>query len=155
MRNRFARASWPAASTRSPRWQEGSTRAAARLRGVRAREGLLATEGGMLGAEKVAALLGISPAAVNKRRAAGKLLAVEVGRRGYQYPAWQLADGRVLGGMEQILGLLAEHPPLARLRFFLSGNDRLGGRRPLDLLRKGETAPVRKAARTFGEQGAA
>ena len=128
----------------------------ARLRGLKARDALLAAEGGTLSTEEVGALLHMSRQAVDKRRAAGKLLAAEIGRRGYLYPAWQFADGGgVLPGMEEILALLAEHPPLAKLRFFLSGNLRIDGERPLDRLRHGDLEPVRRAARTFGEQGAA
>ncbi|MGK4005071.1 hypothetical protein WMF31_20760 [Sorangium sp. So ce1036] len=127
----------------------------ARLRGVQARDALLAAEGGTLTADEVGEVLHVSPQAVEVRRAAGQLLAVDGGRRGYLYPSWQLADEGVLPGLEEILGLLVEHPPLAKLRFFLSGNHRLDGERPLDRLRRGDLAPVRLAARTFGEQGAA
>lgn len=126
----------------------------ARLRGLQARDALLAAEGGTLRAEQVGALLHISRQAVDKRRAAGKLLAVEIGRRGYLYPAWQFADEGVLPGLEEILSLLAAHPPLAKLRFFLSGSLRLQGDRPLDRIRGGDLDPVKRAARTFGEQGA-
>ncbi len=128
----------------------------ARLRGLQARDEILAAEGGTLGGEEVGALLHISRQAVDKRRATGKLLAVEIGRRGYLYPAWQFTDeGGVLAGLEDVLPLLAEEPPFARLRFFLSGNRRLRGERPLDRLRRGELEPVLRAARMFGEQGAA
>ena len=127
----------------------------ARLRGLRARDALLAAEGGTLSAEEVGKRLRISRQAVDKRRTAGKLLALEVGRRGYLYPAWQFTQAGVLPGMEEILALVAEHPPLAQVRFFLSGNHRLGGDRPLDRLRRGELEPVKRAARMFGEQGAA
>lgn len=128
----------------------------ARLRGLQARDAMLAAEGGTLSAERVGALLHISRQAVDKRRAAGKLLAVEIGRRGYLYPVWQLSDASdVLPGLEEILALLAEHPPFAKLRFFLSGNHRLAGDRPLDRLRRGDLKPVRRAAQAFGEQGAA
>ena len=127
----------------------------ARLRGLQARDALLAAEGGTLSADEVGKLLRVSRQAVAKRRSAGKLLALEVGRRGYLYPAWQFADAGVLSGVEEILALVAEHPPLAQVRFFLSGNHRLGGDRPLDRLRRGELDPVRRAARAFGEQGSA
>lgn len=127
----------------------------ARLRGLEARDALLAAEGGVLRAEVIGARLHISRQAVDKRRKAGKLLAVDIGRRGYFYPAWQITDEGALPGLEDIVALLSEHPALAKLRFFLSGNHRLGGERPLDRLRRGDVEAVRRAARTFGEQGAA
>lgn len=129
--------------------------APARLRGVRARDALLAAEGGPLTAEEAGARLHISRQAIDKRRLGGQLLALTLGRRGYSYPAWQFVDEGLLPGLPEILALLEEHPPLAKLRFFLSGNVRLGGDRPLDRLRRGDLDPVRRAARTFGEQGAA
>lgn len=127
----------------------------ARIRGLQAREDLLAVEGGTLSAEAVGARLHISRQAVDKRRAAGKLLAVEIGRRGYLYPAWQLAENGAVPGIEELLALLAGHSPLAKVRFFVSGNLYLNGDRPLDRLRGGDLEAVRHAARTFGEQSSA
>jgi hypothetical protein len=97
-------------------------------------------------------------AAVNRRRAAGRLLAVEGKRRRYRYPAWQVVEGVPLAGLEEILGILTERPhaPITKISFFLSGNVRLGGERPLDRLRRGgEMESVRRAARLLGEQGGA
>ena len=129
--------------------------APAHLRGLQARDALLAADGGALRAEEVSALLHLSRQAVDKRRPAGNVLAVEVGRRGYLYPAWQFVDDGILPGLEEILALLAEHPPLAKLRFFLSGDLRLDGERPLDRHRRSEIEPVKRSARMFAEQGAA
>jgi biotin operon repressor len=125
-------------------------RASTRLLGLEARDALLVAEGGTLSAEEVGAQLGVSRQAVDKRRRAGRLLAVETGRRGYLYPAWQLADAGVLPGIEETLVLLAGQPPLERLGFFLHPSRLLGGERPLDRLRRGDLAPVLVAARAFG-----
>jgi hypothetical protein len=129
--------------------------APARLRGIRMREELLRAEGGAVGAPGMAALLGISRQAVDKRRKLGKLLAVAAGARRWLYPAWQVADGRSLGGLEETLAALREWSPWARLGFFLGENLRLGGERPLDALRRGEAERVLRAARAFGDPGAA
>jgi hypothetical protein len=129
--------------------------ASARLRGRRARDKILAAEGGTLGADQVAALLRISLQAVDERRIAGELSALKTGPREYRYPAWQFGETGVLAGLEELLALLAEHPPLAVMRFFLSANQYAGGERPLDLLRKGRLDLAKRAMRTFGEQGAA
>jgi hypothetical protein len=126
----------------------------AKLRGLRARDELLGAEGGTLGVAEVAALLGITRQAVNKRREARKLIGVEMGRRGFRYPAWQFASGTTLTGLEDVLATLGDVPALSTIRFFLSGSHRLGGKRPLDLLRKKNIATVLVAAKAFGEHGA-
>ncbi len=133
---------------------QGDALLPARLKGLRARDEILAAEGGTLDANEVAKQLGIAREEVEERRTAGKLLAVPL-QQGHGYPAWQFVGSMMLPGVEEILALLAEHPPLAQIRFFLSGNTRLGGRRPLDALRRGEIDTARRAARMFGEQGAA
>ena len=129
--------------------------ATARLRGIRMREELLRAEGGAVGAPEMAALLGITRQAVDKRRKAGKLLAVAAGARRWLYPSWQVADGGSLAGLEETLAALREWSPWARLGFLLGENPRLGGERPLDTLRRGEVDRVLRAARAFGDQGAA
>jgi hypothetical protein len=128
--------------------------ARARVRGLQRRDDLLAAEGGTLTTQAVARHLGLTPQAVHKRRNAGKLLALELGRRGLRFPAWQFADDGVLAGLEEVLRALEDAPPLAVVRFFLSGNARLVGKRPLDRLRLGDPAPVIAAARAFDLQGA-
>lgn len=129
--------------------------AAARVRGLRMREEMLNAEGGVLGASEMAARLHITRQAVDKRRRAGKLLAVELGRRRWLYPAWQVADGQVLAGLEDVLSDLSQHDSWMQLAFFLGGNYRLGERAPLEALRQGRLPDVRMAARAFGEHGAA
>ncbi|NOY27699.1 MAG: hypothetical protein GXP62_17685 [Oligoflexia bacterium] len=122
---------------------------------VRRRRKLLRAEGGTLGATEIAELLGISRQAVDKRRRAGQLLAVNTGRRGYRYPVWQLTQGGALTGLELVLDALGRFDPWIRFSFFLQPHPALGedGRRPLDLLREGDVEPVLGAARTLGEQG--
>lgn len=127
----------------------------ARARGLRAWNAILAEEGGTLDAEEAAMQLGVSIEDIEQRRKAGRVLAVDTGTHGYRYPVWQFIGASMLPGLEEILLLLAGHPPLAQMRFFLSGNLRLEGKRPLDMLRRGAVEQVRRAARTFGEHGAA
>ena len=127
---------------------------AARLRAVQARQELLNAEGGVLSGEAVAARLGVTRQAVDKRRRAGTLLAVDTGRRGHLYPAWQLNETGALFGLSSVLKELADHPPWARMHFFLTGDRRLGGRTPLVALRAGAVDEVRRAARNYGEHGA-
>jgi hypothetical protein len=128
----------------------------ARLRGVVARRELLSADGGALTASEVAKMLDISRQAVDKRRKAGLLLAVELPKRGLLYPAWQFSEtGATLWGLDQVMAALHEHDSWAQARFFVTSNDRLNEKRPLDVLRAGEVAPVLAVAISFGEHGAA
>jgi len=127
----------------------------ARLRGLKAQRTLLEAEGGMMGVAEVAERLGISRQAVSKRREEGALLALKLGARRDLYPAWQLTRSGVLPGLRETLGALGDADPWAVMGFFLAGNARLGGERPLDRLRRKDLAPVLKAAGAFGEHGSA
>jgi hypothetical protein len=135
--------------------------AKARLRGVIAMRELLRGEGGSLTAKEVAERLGISRQAVDKRRKAGQLLALEPPKRGLHYPAWQFVDGGTLPGLAPVLDALRDHDAWAQARFFVSGNRRLGGLRPIDLLRQRHLASLENlervlgAARMMGVHGAA
>lgn len=124
-----------------------------RLRGVIARRELLEQEGGVLNPSTVAEVFGISRQAVAVRRSSGKLLAVE-GNRGYVYPAWQFDNHDLLPGFLEILEILSDSTSWTQFIFFLSKNDTIGGKRPLDLLRKGKIEAVRRAAQMHGVHGA-
>ncbi|MGH9749929.1 MAG: hypothetical protein ACRD6R_08405 [Candidatus Polarisedimenticolia bacterium] len=126
----------------------------ARIRGLEARERLLEWGGGTLTAAEAARLLRISRQAVDKRRRAGKLLGLTVGRRGYAYPSWQFSDGGALPGLETVLETLRRHDPWMQMGFMLNKNDWLDGRIPLEELRRGRVDAVVDAARAYGEQGA-
>lgn len=82
--------------------------APARIRGLRARERLLAAEGGTCSVQEVADLLGLTRQAVDKRRKAGKLLAVTMGKQWHVFPAWQFVPSGVLPGVEDVLARRTE-----------------------------------------------
>jgi hypothetical protein len=128
--------------------------ASARVRGLRARERLLTEEGGTLRAAEVARHLGLTRQAVNRRRQKGTLLALDAGRYGYLYPAWQFGPTGTLRGLDTVLEALSHLDPWTRHAFMLGANARLGGRRPIDLLRAGDARPIVAAAAAFGEHGA-
>jgi hypothetical protein len=134
-------------------WRGNDPFAAARQRAIDMKRRLLEAEGGCLTVAQVAARLGISKQAVDKRRRTGKLLALQT-PRGFLYPAWQFGDDGVLPGLERVLARLAV-APWTQAAWFLSGDSRLGDARPLDVLRRGEVEPVLRAAAAHGEQGAA
>jgi hypothetical protein len=128
--------------------------AAARLRGVRERERLLTEEGGTWSADQAAKQLHLTRQTVNLRRKQGALLALDAGRHGFRYPAWQFARTGTIKGLEEVLTALKHLDPWMQQVFMLGKNARLRDRRPIDVLREGDLAAVVKAASAFGEHGA-
>lgn len=128
---------------------------AAKFRGLKRKQQMLETAGGALTSEQAAEVLGISRQAVDKRRAANQLLALTQGRRGYSYPSFQFEDGKTITGLEEVLAELKDLDPWMQMVFFTSPNERLGGKTPLEKLRKELVSDVKAAATGYGEQGAA
>jgi hypothetical protein len=130
--------------------------ARAQVRGLGVRQQLAEAEGGSLSSEDVARTLQISKTAVLKRLAAGRLLAWREERlQAARFPRWQFDEhGQVLDGLEEVLELLSQDERLdawGKMLFFLQEKARLGGRRPLDLLRDGKLKQVRLAAQAYAE----
>jgi hypothetical protein len=123
------------------------------IRGLQARIRLLNENGGVLTAEQVGEILGITRQAVEKRRAAGHLLGLNTGRHGHRYPAWQFTSSGVLPGLQDVLRALAAHDPWMQTAFFLGKNPRLNDRTPLATLAEGHVREVLQAAQAFGEHG--
>jgi hypothetical protein len=124
--------------------------AEARIRGLLARLWLLEEEGGVCSARQLGQVLGgLSRQGVDKRRAQGRLLALEVGKRGYVYPLWQVQRGQVLPGLERVLAELDDFDPWMQAAFFLNPNTWLGGEAPLSALRRGDIERVVAAAATY------
>lgn len=99
----------------------------------------------MLTSDQFAALLGVSRETVNRLRARHELLGLQGAKRGFKYPDWQIVDGRPLKGLPQLHALMHDSP-WAVYRFLLEEHDSLGGRRALDLLKKGRVEIVLQAA---------
>ena len=135
--------------------QKSDPLARAFLDGLDAKARLIEQNGGVFKTEEVAEYLGITPQAVNKRRTLRQLAGLTFRKRGYVFPAWQFTDRGTVPGLEQVLLALADHDEWMQNVFFVNPNTRLGGRRPLDLLREGEKQEVLDAAREFGQHGAA
>jgi hypothetical protein len=128
--------------------------AAARLRGIEAKRRILTEDGGLLSAEKVGDILTMSRQAVEKRRKAGRLIGITLGRRGFGYPAWQFTERGTLPHLETVLDALRKHDAWTKLVFLTTENAALNGRKPVDALRAGQWEEVVAAARIYGEQGA-
>lgn len=124
--------------------------AAARLRGLRAKQRLLESEGGTVSGQEFANLINISRQAVDKRRKNGQLIGLQLGKKGYAYPVWQ-AD---LPGLPKVLEALSDYEPLTQFVFMLNRNSWLGGDTPLEALRRGFVVEVVTAASMYGEQSA-
>jgi hypothetical protein len=133
------------------RLREDDPLAPARLRGLRMRERLLDAEGGTRSAAELATMLRVTRQAVDKRRRKGTLVGLDLGRRGYAYPVWQVG----LHGLSEVLGELREYDPWTQVAFMLSPNIWLDGETPLRILRDGQVEPVLRAAMHYGEQTAA
>lgn len=126
---------------------------AAFLRGAEMRRALLKAEGGVLSAQRLADHLGITAQGLGKRREKGRVFWLEVGD-GYVYPAFQIGADGLLPGVREVLDAFTITDPWTRANFMLTGDARLGGRRPIDVLREGDVASVVQAARAYGEHGA-
>jgi hypothetical protein len=124
------------------------------IRGIEASRRLIDEHGGALSAVQVAKTLGISWQMVETRRRTEKLLAVSTGRHGYRYPAWQFDESGVLPGLEDVLKVLATHDEWMQVAFFVSRNQRLSNRTPVETLKVGRVDLVLDAAEVYGEHGA-
>ena len=126
--------------------------AAALRRGERACQNILAVQGKLLDVAEVGARLGMSREDVLQRQSRGRLLALprEDGTLGF--PSWQFADRGLLPGLDTIFRNIGVDDPWMQAAYFLSGDLRLDGRTPLEMLRRGEVEAVRRAAAAYGEQ---
>jgi hypothetical protein len=126
---------------------------AAFLRGAEMKRALLKAEGGVLSAPQLAEHLGITPQGLGKKREKRQVFWLDLGD-GYVYPAFQVGPKGLLPGIREVLDAFEEKDPWAQVNFMLTGDARLGGRRPLDVLREGDIDAVIRAARGYGEHGA-
>ena len=126
--------------------------AKARMRGIELKRELLDSEGGTKTTAEVAALLKVTPQAITKRRNEATIIAVQLGTKGYHYPAWQFG----VKGIEIVLKEIRDLDGWEKISFFLNPNDALDGKRPLDALRRRQIPleVVIQAAKAFGEAGA-
>jgi hypothetical protein len=128
-----------------------------KFKALEMKEEMLERAGGTIGVNQVLDILGLSTRqGVNKRRQNGKLIAIELGNHGYQYPLCQLDESRggTVDGLEEVLKQLDPvDSPWMALQFLVRGNPRFNGKPPIELLRKGEVEPVVKAAKAHGEHG--
>ncbi|MEO9337072.1 hypothetical protein ABFT80_06510 [Mesorhizobium sp. SB112] len=124
------------------------------LRGAEMKRDMLKAEGGALSAQQLAEHLGITPQGLGRKRERNHVFWLDVGD-GYVYPAFQIGKNGLLRGIREVLDAFQIDEPWMRVNFMLTGDLRLGGRRPIDLLREGKIDEVIEAATAYGEHGAA
>lgn len=112
-------------------------------RNVEHRTQLLSRAGGVLSAEAVCNIAGISRQAIDKRRRSNSILAIRQGTD-WKYPACQLLDGEVLAGIPDVVRAFATQGAWAALDFLLTEDSALGGRSPLEALRQRDRAAVER-----------
>jgi hypothetical protein len=126
------------------------------VRSLGVEQEMLGEEGGAVSDAELARMLGLKARqSVHNYRDSGKIFGVPKGTRNYLYPAWQVHKGQVLRGLGDVLAVLQSKrtTPLGVVNFFLTEAEALDGVRPLDLLRKGETAEVVAHAERYGSIG--
>ena len=134
---------------------EPDARSRAILNGVRIAERDLEESGGAYSLEQVRTLLrGVSRQAIDKRVLEGSLLAVPGPSNRRSYPTLQFnRDGSIVAGLKEVRRALPFGSPWMVLNFLANPDDRLDGRKPIDVLRAGDVAWVVEAARLYGESG--
>jgi len=120
------------------------------LKGLQAQQDLLREAGGLMSSEEVASMLRLTRQAVDKRRQAGKLIAIPQGQRGFGYPVCQFDLKGSLLGLDKMLACLDGRDGWTQLTFLLSPHSTPDNRSPLHLMRQGLVATVCKCRRRFG-----
>jgi hypothetical protein len=131
-----------------------SARARALLRGKEIRESDLRDSGGTYTLQEVEKFLGISRQAIEKKVRANALLAVPGRHNQRQYPVVQFTEDGIVPRLDDVLKSLPSTNGWFRLNFLIRPDARLGGRRPIDLLKESKVDPVMAAAKAVGVQGA-
>jgi hypothetical protein len=126
--------------------------ALAHLRGNIAKMELLAKAGSMLTAAEAAEALNVSRQAVHKRIQSGSLFGIMY-KGESRIPAWQIREGEVVPGIAKVLKNL-DTTDWGKMLFLHSENMQLAGRKPMDVILKGDADSVAEVAALFGEQGA-
>jgi hypothetical protein len=128
--------------------------AEALARGTTVKQELLQSAGGGLTSSQVAAALGITRQAVDKRRSRRALLAIPSGSGEYLYPACQFTKDGVIPGFEALLQAFQIKNPWTQLSSLLAPAPGLRGKSVFDVLRAGEVKKAIGIVALLGEQAA-
>lgn len=105
-----------------------------------------------LSATEAGQVLGISRQAVDKRRAAARLLAVRLGGD-WRYPDFQFDGQAVVSGFERLMAACAGRDPWAIADVLTAKDAALGGRSLIETLRTGDMDDVDRAIRQMEGDG--
>lgn len=135
---------------------EPDARARALLRGVEYAQADLRDAGGAYEMDEIRALLhDVSRQAIDKKVKEGSLLAVPGPSNRRRFPTLQFNDdGTVVPGLQAVQQALGYSSPWSVLNFLVTPHDALGGDKPIDRMRAGDTAMAVEAARRTGVHGA-
>ena len=122
-------------------------------RGLEMKRKILEAEGGALSAQQFSEQLGITPLSLGRMRKRNQVFWLDVGN-GYVYPSFQLGKKGLLPGIQKVLDAFVVDESWMRVNFMISGDLRLDGERPIDLMRDGRVGEVALAASAYGEHGA-
>jgi hypothetical protein len=101
---------------------------------------------------QVADLLGVSSAAVTKRRGKGGLIAFKH-KEDWRYPRWQFDGTAVVSGAITAWQLLPDRHDVAGLvRWFTLPSRQLNGRTPIDAIKEGDVDAAADAASYVGSR---
>lgn len=97
----------------------------------------------LLSVSETARRLGVEEARVDALRATTRLLALPL-EAGWAYPAFQIQGGAVLPGFEALLHAHKEKDSWVVLDILLAPDPALDGRAPVEILRDGDEAAIRR-----------
>lgn len=122
-------------------------------RGLEMKRKILEAEGGALSARQFSERLGITQLSLGRMRKRNQVFWLDVGND-YVYPTFQLGKKGLLPGIQKVLDAFVVDEAWMRVNFMISGDLRLDGERPIDLIRDGRVGEVALAASAYGEHGA-
>ncbi len=128
--------------------QVAAARARNLARAAEVRAGLVRDS---LSTAEVAARLGISAAAVTKRRVKDDLVAFRH-RGDWRYPQWQFAGDAPIDGVLEVWRALPERSLVGRVRWFTLPSRQLAGETPLEALGHDRVDAVMGAASAVGSR---
>ena len=110
-------------------------------------------EGGALSGAEMKQEHDLTPAVLYRRRKERRIVLWRDARHDFFYPRWQFTPtGALIPGVQDILQIFDSDDEWRIMRYFLGPRKQLGNRRPLDLLRAGETDKVMAHARNHAAE---